>query len=120
MKNKWHDIIRKRLAKYSKECLSCLYPPTGYEWGCQSRKYKRNTLALVNKIVKGIPVSAWPVMNDGYESYKIVHGNWNVCLGWDCDGNKLRTIDLKYRRDDHTAWCIEGKGKFVDYDIGGS
>jgi len=120
MKNKYHDIIRQRLHKYRKECLACLYPPTGWEWGCTNRKYKMNTLALVNKIMKGIPVDAWPKFVNvdwQHDVYKVASGNWCMRLRWDY---KIRSADLKYRHDDHTAWCIERNGKFVDYDIGGS
>jgi len=120
MKNKWHDTIRKRLQTYRKECLSCLYPGGDYAWGTL-RKNISNTLNLVNKIVKGIPVQAWPD-KDSYEGYpaRIAFGGWTMKLGWK-DGQ--RTADLRYRNDNHTAWCIENSrkpGVFINFDIGGS
>lgn len=118
MKNKWHDTIRMRLKKYRKECLSCLYPPNDYEWGTKRRNIK-NTLALVNAIIKGIPIEAWPE-NDSI--YHVANGRWSVDLGWE-SGWKRRLVDLKYRRNDHTAWCVESKKnpkRFIDFDIGGS
>jgi len=112
--NKWHNIIRSRLAKYRKECLSCLYPQDDYEWGTKKENLKK-TLALVNKIAKGISMEAWP---DKEHAYKVANGRWCVTLEWTVD-NK-RTIDLKHRNNDHTAWCVESKGQYKDYDIGGS
>jgi hypothetical protein len=123
MKNKWHDVIRKRLVQYRKECLICLYPKDDYEWGCGNRKNIAKTLSLVNKIVKGIPVEAWPILADNEENektYFIASGNWSVRLRWI---EKRRTADLKFNKNDHTAWLIEKKnqpGVFVNYDIGGS
>ena len=116
--NKWHNIIRKRLKENRKECLSCLYPPSCYEWGIHS-KYKKNTLALVNKIVRGVPVEAWPG-NKNDMCRKIASGRWAIDLEW---VDKRRTANLRHKNNDHTAWCIEHSKKhgiFVDLDIGGS
>ena len=124
MKNKWHDLIRKRLSHYREECILCLYPDGDYAWGTTKKNINR-TLTLVNKIVEVIPVEAWktPTEDDENPSVVVANGNWGVHLGWDFDGNKCRTVDLRFRNDDHTAWCIErkkGSGKFGNYDIGGS
>lgn len=124
MKNKWHDIIRKRLAEYKGECLACLYPkPFDYSWG-SSKKTVAKTIRLVNKIVKDIPIEAWP-NEEYYEGHprSIAYNNWSIHLGWE-DGRKpRRTADLRYRNDDHTAWLIENSrkpGVFINFDIGGS
>lgn len=120
MKNKWHDEIRKRLRKYRKECLECLYPDEDYEWG-GSRKNIHNTINLVNKIMKGIPVEAWPKPNDDMTRTTVADGNWSIRLGWS-DG-KRRTADLKHKNNDHTAWLIESPkkdGTYINLDIGGS
>jgi len=45
---------------------------------------------------------------------------WSMRLRWLYEEGAKRTADLKYKNDNHTAWCIEKKGKFVNYDIGGS
>jgi len=118
--NQWHNTIRKRLVQYRKECLACLYPDGDYSWGT-SRKNIANTLKLVNKIVKGIPIEAWPINAEASDRV-IASNNWSIKLGW--EGSR-RTADLSYRKDDHTAWVIEhskkpGSGVFVDFDIGGS
>jgi hypothetical protein len=118
MKNKLHDIIRERLKTYRKECLKCLYPEKGYEWGCLSKKYRDKTLVLVNKIMKNITVEAWS--RDRETRTAVASGNWTVYLGWE---RNRRTADLKCRNDDHTAWCVENRansGIYIDFDIGGS
>ena len=116
MKNKYHDIIRKRLRLYRKECLDCLYPEKSYQWGNE-----KLTLVLLNKILKDVPIEAWPKNEeDNYVQYKIASNNWTIKLTYE-DGR--RTADLKFRNDDHTAWVIEHSrkpGLFVDFDIGGS
>lgn len=120
MKNKWHDEIRKRLKKYHKECLACLYPDDDYEWGCNKKSHIQNTLNMVNKIMRGIPVEAWPKLNDDMIRTTVADGNWSIKLGWE---GKRKTADLKFRNNNHTAWVIESPkkdGTYIDFDIGGS
>lgn len=121
MKNsKWHNIIRKRLMSYRKECLKCLYTEKGYEWGCLDLENKQKTVTLLNKILKRIPEEAWPSKTEFGDEYIIASNNWRIKLMWE---DYRRHADLKFRNDDHTAWVVEhsrDKGRFVDYDIGGS
>lgn len=123
MKNQWHNIIRLRLAKYRKECLYCLYPENDYTWGTTYDNLNK-TLSLCNKILKDIPFEAWPKKETTTYviDYVIASNNWSVKLSWDWD-SKRRLADLRYKKDDHTAWVIEHskkRGRFINYDIGGS
>jgi hypothetical protein len=122
MKNsKWQEIIRKRLVAYRKECLKCLNPDNDYSWGTDKANVQK-TVDLMNNLLKGIPVQAWPALNgDDSSEYKIASNNWRMKLMWGDD--KCRHADLKFSNDDHTAWVKEhstDKGRFVNYDIGGS
>ena len=123
MKNtKWTNLIRKRLIAYRKECLKCLYPKDGYgyEWGCPDPKNTGKTVDLVNKILKGIPTVAWPSKEDDGGERKIASNNWTIRLMYE---DKCRHADLRYAKDDHTAWVKENrlkKGTFINFDIGGS
>lgn len=80
MKNKWHNLIRERLIAHRKECLKCLYPDKGYEWGCTYPKNRQKTVTLLNKILKGIPAEAWPKKKDNGEERKIASNNWTIRL----------------------------------------
>jgi hypothetical protein len=109
-KKQYCETIRDRLGKYRKECLDCIY-------GSNTKWYDpwpnaKKTVALINKILRHIPIMVWPV--------KIRSGPWLIVLDYI---KKRRTADLRYDRDDHTAWVIESTkqaGKFINYDIGGS
>lgn len=124
LKKQLHDKIRSRLKKYRKECLSCLYPNDDYEWGSRRRKNVKNTLALINKIMRGISEKAWPEVNPNDWSLHrtiVASGNWHVKLEW--EWGKRRLVDLKHRNNDHTGWVIEHAkkhGTYINYDIGGS
>jgi len=122
MKNKWHEIIRKRLISHRKECLKCLYPKDGYgyEWGCPDPKNTQKTVDLLNKILKGVPAKAWPKKKEDGEEYKIASNNWTIRLMYE---DKCRHADLIFANDDHTAWVKEhskDKGRFINWDIGSS
>jgi hypothetical protein len=121
MKNsKWHDIIRKRLVAHRKECLKCLNPDNDYSWGTNKENVQK-AVDLMNKLLKGIPAQAWP--NDKECRYDIASNNWRMRLMWSPDKRHRRHADLKFRNDDHTAWVqehYEDKGRFINYDIGGS
>lgn len=121
MKNtKWTNLIRERLIANRKECLKCLCPDEGYEWGCADPKSRQKTVDLLNKILKGIPVEAWPKKNEDGEERKIASNNWTIRLMYE---DKCRHADLRFANDDHTAWVKEhsqDKGRFVNWDIGGS
>ena len=118
MKNKWHDIIRKRLVENRKECRDCISPENDFTWGT-TRKNKKRTVALLNTLLKNIPKDAWPKNDYDYDSfeYRIASNNWLLRL-FQIEGH--RHADLIYKNDDHTAWVRERDGKFVDFDIGGS
>jgi hypothetical protein len=117
-----HDKIRERLKKYRTECLLCLNPTDDYTWGC-TRKNVQKTLALVNKIMKNIPATAWPTIDDDWLNYTtIVSGNWKIVLSWSWKTHR-RLVDLSHKNNDHTAWVIEHKekhGEYINFDIGGS
>lgn len=118
MKNKWHDMIRKRLKDNRKQCLACLSPDNDYSWGTNGENIGK-TVALMNTLLKDIPAEAWPAYRrSNWSSNKIKSNNWTMKLFWDC---KQRHADLKHVNDDHTAWVREyKKGVFGNYDIGGS
>jgi len=119
--NKLHGVIRKRLVENRKECLKCLYPEDGYQWGCEGKGGIKKTLQLINKLLHNVPEVAWPV--DKESEYKVASGNWTIRLAWADERKSCRTADLIYRNDDHTAWVVEHSkkpGVFVNYDIGGS
>lgn len=108
--------IKEILEKHSTEAYKCLYPPSGWQWGCCSRKYKLKTLALMNNILKNIPTNAWPD-KDSEDSNVIKIKDWRLSLMW-IDGKMA--ADLAYSKDDHTAWVTKRGKKFVNFDIGGS
>lgn len=97
--------------KYSNEAKSCLYPENNWTWGD-----KRKTLKLMNGILAEIPKEEFPLYAGAKKILK--YGRWRLDL-FLVDGK--RSANLIYSGDDHTAWVVEGaKGKFVDFDIGGS
>jgi len=120
MKNKYRDIIRERLKTYRKDCLCALRGSDGYAW-----TDTKETLELLNKLLKNIPIEAWPKNKDPESTPRITirNNNWSIYLHWDYKKGERRLADLKYKNDDHTAWVIEHpkkNGVFIDFDIGGS
>jgi len=110
--NKYRDIIRDRLKKYRKECLECLG-----DYGFDDVK---QTLNLMNNILSGIPTDAWPENKEC--EIRIRSNNWGIRLFYD-SCNNTRQADLYCSFNDHTAWVQEhskNKGRFIDFDIGGS
>lgn len=103
----------KIFRKYKKEAMACLRPKNDYAWGDTKR-----TLILMNEILKEIPKNVWPESKEKYDSVILKDGNWRLDLITDCD---IKSANLIYARDDHTAWVVEKKdGTFEDFDIGGS
>ena len=118
-KKYWHDVIRERLKRNQPNCLACLYPDNDWIWG-HTRENLKKTVALMNTLLKDIPVEAWPKdkTEDIFPKCKAAHNNWVMELFWN---KKQRQANLVYRRDDHTAWVREyKKGVFGNCDIGGS
>lgn len=119
MKNKYHDIIRKRLTEHRTECINCL------RGGMYAWDDTESTVKLLNKILKDIPAEAWPdPANEDlyYKGYRVASGNWSITLMY-TDDDSVRHADLRYANDDHTAWVKENKrkrGTYIDSDIGGS
>ncbi len=116
-KRHYHSIIRKRLALYQKECLACLR--SGWK-SKDAWNDKKRTLWLINKLLAGIPETAW--------SGVIRHNHWKLRLFYE-DQMYYHDLwyygdlfaDLIYDRDDRTALVrMNYKGEFVDYDIRGS
>lgn len=108
--------IKEILQNHSEEAYKCLYPPSGWEWGCGSRKYKSKTLALMNSILKDVPAEAWPD-KDSDDNNMVKIKDWRLSLMW---FDEKMAADLAYSKDDHTAWVVKRGKKFVDLDIGGS
>ena len=114
--------IKQTLKNHSTLSLACLYPADGdYAWGT-SDKNSKNTLKVVNSILSEIPDEAWPEQMEDEEEQDcnvIKSGNWRIYLDY---VNGVKSANLVYSGDDHTAWVVkdEKKNKFVDFDIGGS
>ena len=108
--------IKEILHNHSAEAYSCLYPPNSYVWGCGNEKLKKNTVSLMNSILKDIPAEAWPD-KDTEDSNIVKIKDWRLSLMWIY--GKM-AADLSYSKDDHTAWVIKRGKKFVNFDIGGS
>ncbi len=120
MKKETRSLIKSILRANADRAKSCLYPENDYAWGTKPKNLKA-TLALMNDICEQLPDDAWP--NFGEEKNDVSEGDWRIALAFDDvdDGKVCRFADLKYKRDDHTAWVYEDKnGKWKDFDIGGS
>lgn len=114
----WKEKVRQVLKKYKTEAYACLYPEDGWAWGVCNKKYLNRTLKLMNDILKHVPESAWGKDED--DDIHVTEGNWQLSLRI---VYKRRSADLKFKNDDHTAWVIEHskkKGRFINFDIGGS
>lgn len=116
MKAEHRIAIKCILKKYETHAYNCLYPENDWAWGSSS-KNRKNTVNLMNDILKEVPLMCWPNF-DSESEVKVNRGKWTLYLKW-VDGK--RSADLKYRYDDHTAWVIQKRdGTFKDFDIGGS
>lgn len=100
-----------KLKANKKTMMQLLYPKDNYTWG-ETKK----VVDFMNILLSDIPKDIWPENKEDHLTIK--DGNWRLDLMWTDD---KRSANLIYLKDDHTAWVIENKkGKFVDFDIGGS
>jgi hypothetical protein len=101
----------KIFRKYKKEAMTCLKSKGGWGW-----EDKKRTVKLLNKILAEVPKDLFPKSED--ETKRLRDGNWGLTL-MIVDGKQ--SADLRFIRDDHTAWVIKTRnGRFGDFDIGGS
>ena len=120
-KKDWKQALKNRMKEHRAECLECLYDDTGYAWDNVKR-----TLKLMNTLLQDIPADVWPDKGPSDDSWNwpqviVRSGNWHITLSISDKGKRL--ADLKYNRDDHSAWVVErprAKQKWGNYDIGGS
>jgi len=122
MKINYKKLLQQRLAKESKRALKLLWPVGAFAW-----EDTEAVVQLMNDLLKDIPVEVWPKnKKDMEDSVHLKQGDWYLTLYWnenEANEKSRRTADLAHKKDDHTAWVIEhskDKGRFIDFDIGGS
>lgn len=112
--------IKQILRAHKKQALKCLYPEDDWAWG-STKKNRKNSVELMRSILKDIPLTIWPEKSEKYFDYNYLtvnDGNWRLDLFRGDEGEYF--ANLIYAKDDHTAWVVLEKNKWVDFDIGGS
>lgn len=105
--------LKEKLKASKKEMMVLLYgaDENGYAWDDIEP-----VVEFMNRLLGDVPKDFWRETAD--DLITIRDGNWRLSI---FTADKGQHADLKYAKDDHTAWVVRGRnGKFKDFDIGGS